>query len=191
MVRQGWLEVICGGMYSGKSELLMRNLRRAQYGKKSVIAFKPTIDTRYSKDAVVSHDGVSFQAHLVRSPSDIETQGQGFDVIGIDEAQFFPHEIVDVAQRLASMGKHVIVAGLDTDYQGRPFGPMGDLLAVADDVHKIHAVCVVCGAQATRSQRIVSNASTVLIGSTSMYEARCRKHWSPDPVEVADDTHNP
>ncbi len=176
------LEVICGGMYAGKSELLIHRLKRASYAKKSIIAFKPAIDNRYSAEDIASHSGVTFTSIPVKDTRDIikhtVANYQAYDVIGIDEAQFLDDGIVEVVEML-SKNHDVYVAGLDLDSAGRPFGSMPHLLAIADKVTKVSAVCMVCGADATRSQRLVDNSQQVMVGANGTYEARCRKCWSP------------
>lgn len=180
----GALEVIAGCMFAEKSETMIRRLRRAKYEKKRVAAVKPIIDDRYSANDIASHSGLTFTAVPVYSPKDILTIPDVVtaDFVGIDEAQFFDDSIVEVCQVLVSQGKRVLVAGLDQDFTGRPFGAMPTLLAVADFVTKLYAACTVCGLIATKSQRIVPTTVQVVPGGASAYEARCRKHWSPEPV---------
>jgi thymidine kinase len=182
----GALEVVTGCMFSDKSETLIRRLRRARYEKKRVVGVKPTIDTRYSEADIASHGGEKFPATPVAAARDIlAVPGVAdADVVGIDEAQFFDDSLLDVCRDLLMQGKHVIVAGLDQDYRGNPFGVMPTLLALADYVTKLHAACTVCGGVATKSQRIVANRALRLVGGADDYEARCRKHWSPEPVFV-------
>ncbi len=179
----GWVEVVAGCMFSGKSEELIRRLNRAVRARRTVLAIKPGIDTRYEVAALATHDGTKFEATAVRSSDEIMALCANFEVIGIDEAQFL-EGLVEVAHDLAMMGKRVIVAGLDLDYRGMPFGPVPALMATAEVVDKLHAVCVTqgCQAPATRSQRIAASEERVLVGSTGVYEARCRRHWSPLPV---------
>jgi thymidine kinase len=193
----GSLEVIVGSMFSGKSEELIRRLRRAQIARQKVQVFKPKIDDRYHAENVMSHDQNSISAKAIQKSSEI-LAAIDFDtqVIGIDEGQFFDPEIVQVAQSLAQQGLRVLVAGLDTDWQGKPFEPMPTLMAVADQVTKQHAVCVVCGAAASRTQRtgFPQNASTerVLVGAHDSYEARCRMHFKPEvvvPAQKWNETH--
>ena len=171
----GWIEVICGSMFSGKSEELIRRLRRAQIAKQRVQIFKPLIDSRFSEDHIVSHSDMKMKSQLVRGAREIlsavEAQTQ---VIGIDEGQFFDAELVPVCNELADMGKRVIVAGLDQDYRGRPFDPMPQLLSIAEYITKTLAICMQCGAPANRTQRTVNSAERVLVGATDSYEARCR-----------------
>ena len=162
-------------MFSGKSEELIRRLRRAQIAKQRVQIFKPIMDTRFSEDHIVSHSDMKIKSQLVRGARDIlEAVDSRTQVIGVDEGQFFDLELVVVCNRLADMGRRVIVAGLDQDYRGRPFDPMPQLLAVAEYITKTLAICMRCGAPANRTQRTVSNPERVLVGATDSYEARCR-----------------
>ncbi|HRK01786.1 MAG TPA: thymidine kinase [Oligoflexia bacterium] len=171
----GWIEVVCGSMFSGKTEELIRRLKRAQIARVKVQCFKPVIDDRYSKDHVMSHDATRISSIQIDRPWQIlEQLGDNTRVIGIDEIQFFDDSIVEVAQKLANRGVRVILAGLDQDYLGQPFGPMPRLLAIAEDVTKLSAICVQCGAPAHRTQRLVSRAEQIAVGSKDMYEARCR-----------------
>jgi thymidine kinase len=171
----GWIEVICGSMFSGKSEELIRRLRRAQIAKQRVQIFKPKVDSRFSDDHIVSHSDMKMKSQLVGKAAEIPELVDGrTQVIGIDEAQFFDLDLVAVCNRLADMGKRVIVAGLDQDYRGRPFDPMPQLLAIAEYITKTLAICVRCGAPANRTQRTVNNAERVLVGAMDSYEARCR-----------------
>ena len=172
--RKGRIEVICGSMFSGKTEELIRRLRRAEFAKQRVEIFKPAIDTRYSEEEVVSHDAKAIMSTPVDVPASILLLAEEADVVGIDEAQFFDNSIVDVCNRLASAGKRVIVAGLDMDFKGKPFGPMPALLAVAEEVTKVHAICVHCGALAYVSHRIVKSDKQVLLGEKDEYEPLCR-----------------
>ncbi|MCR5819604.1 MAG: thymidine kinase [Bacteroidaceae bacterium] len=174
MMRRGRVEVICGSMFSGKTEELIRRMKRAQFAKQKVEIFKPAIDTRYSEEDVVSHEGNSISSTPVESSASILLMGSDTDVIGIDEAQFFDDGIVDVVNEMASRGIRVIVAGLDLDFKGKPFGPMPALCAVADDVTKVHAICVRCGALAYVSHRIVAGEKQVMLGETHEYEPLCR-----------------
>ncbi len=172
--------MICGCMFSGKTEALITQIRRAQIARLRFQVFKPVVDTRYALDAVASHDRTEFPATNVKTAQEILHLVEPFtEVIGIDECQFFTNDIADVATALATSGRRVILAGLDTDWQGQPFGPMPQLLALADVIHKQYAICVVCGAPATRTQRIVGANGQFLLGSTESYEARCRKHFDP------------
>lgn len=176
-VRFGWIEAVCGCMFSGKTEELIRRMKRAQIARQKVQIFKPAIDTRYGEDCVATHDAAKLSSTPVQNAEDIlEHLDDSTRVVGIDEAQFFGEEIVDVAERLANRGLRVVVAGLDMDYRGKPFGPMPRLLCVAEQVTKLSAICVVCGAPATRSQRISTSEEQVLVGATDHYEARCRDH---------------
>jgi len=171
----GWIEVICGSMFSGKSEELIRRLRRAQIAKQRVQIFKPRVDSRFSDDHIVSHSDMKMKSQLVANAAEIPELVDGrTQVIGIDEAQFFDLDLVAVCNRLADMGKRVIVAGLDQDYRGRPFDPMPQLLSIAEYITKTLAICMLCGAPANRTQRTVNNAERVLVGATDSYEARCR-----------------
>jgi len=173
------LEVICGGMFAGKSELLIQRLNRAGYAKKNIVAFKPAIDNRYSVTEIASHSGHTYKSIAVKWASDIPYYiTNDIDVIGIDEAQFFDDYIIELVQMLSSK-VDIYVAGLDLDSAGKPFGSMPHLLAIADKVTKVSAVCMKCGADATRSQRLVSNSEQVLVGAKDSYEARCRKCWTP------------
>lgn len=175
MHRQGRIEVICGSMFSGKTEELIRRMRRAQFAKQKVEIFKPSIDTRYSDEDVVSHDHHVISSTPIDSSASILLLSSGIEVVGIDEAQFFDDALVDVCNQLASRGVRVIVAGLDMDYKGVPFGPMPALCAIADEVTKVHAICVKCGALAYVSHRTVANSHRVLLGETSEYEPLCRE----------------
>jgi thymidine kinase len=172
--RSGWIEVICGSMFSGKTEELIRRLKRAQIAKLKVEIFKPSIDVRYDETAVVSHDANSIPSTPVDNSNNIMILAQDVDVVGIDEAQFFDEGIVDVCNYLAERGIRVIVAGLDMDYLGKPFGPMPALLAIAEYVTKVHAVCMKCGALAQYSHRIVANDKRVLLGEKDSYQPLCR-----------------
>lgn len=175
----GWLEVICGSMFSGKTEELIRRLKRARIAQQRVAIFKPTIDTRYSEDEVVSHDASALVSTPVHAAAQITLLAGEADVVGIDEAQFFDDELVAVAQQLASDGKRVIAAGLDQDFRGVPFDPVPQLMSVAEYVTKLHAICVVCGAPANHSQRVRSGEGRVMLGTNETYEPRCRRHFSP------------
>lgn len=175
MMRTGRIEVVCGSMFSGKTEELIRRMKRAQFAHQNVEIFKPAIDTRYSDADVVTHEGVAINSTPVDNSSSILLLGSDCDVIGIDEAQFFDDGIVDVCNELARRGVRVIVAGLDMDFRGQPFGPMPALCAIADDVTKVHAICVKCGNLAYVSHRIVDNDRRVLLGETAEYEPLCRE----------------
>lgn len=171
---QGWVEVICGCMFSGKTEELIRRMRRAIIAKQQVQIFKPKLDNRYHLENVVSHNQNSIRSTPVDNPKEIIFQSVGCSVVGIDEAQFFNEDIIEVIQHLAKHGKRVIVAGLDMDFAGEPFGPMPKLLAMAEFVTKVHAICARCGSLANYSYRLVKAQDQVLIGETDAYEARCR-----------------
>ena len=168
--RPGRIEVVCGSMFSGKTEELIRRLKRAKFAKQKVEIFKPSIDTRYSEDEVVSHDRHSIPSTPVESSASILLLSSDIDVVGIDEAQFFDDRRVEVCNELAFRGVRVIVAGLDMDFKGRPFGPMPALCAVADEVTKVHAICVKCGALAYVSHRLVANDKRVMLGEQTAYE---------------------
>ena len=175
----GWIEVVTGCMFSGKTEELIRRLRRAQIARQQVVIFKPRIDTRYSADHIVSHNEQSLSSILIENPREILELAKNAQVIGIDESQFFSPDLVAVAEQLASMGKRVIIAGLDQDYKGRPFEPMPQLLAIAEYITKTLAICVVCGNPADRTQRITPQQELVVVGARDVYEARCRKCFVP------------
>ena len=172
--RRGWIEVVCGSMFSGKTEELIRRLTRARIARQQVEIFKPAVDTRYDAEDVVSHNASRIRSTPVAVASEILLLAAGSDVVGIDEGQFFDDSLVEVCQQLANSGIRVIVAGLDMDYLGRPFGPMPALLATAEYVTKVHAVCVCCGEIASYSYRIAASENQVLLGETDSYEARCR-----------------
>lgn len=172
--KSGCIEVVCGSMFSGKTEELIRRLKRAKFARQRVEIFKPTIDTRYSDEDVVSHDQNSIRSTPIDSSAAILLLAADIDVVGIDEAQFFDNGLVDVCNQLANSGIRVIVAGLDMDYQGRPFGPIPNLLAVADEVTKVHAICVKCGALAYVSHRLVKDDRRVMLGEQQEYEPLCR-----------------
>ena len=171
----GRIEVVCGSMFSGKTEELIRRMRRAQFARQKVEIFKPSIDTRYSEEEVVSHDHNAIPSTLIDASAQILLLATDIDVVGIDEAQFFDEGLVDVCNELANRGVRVIVAGLDMDYKGVPFGPIPSLCAIADEVTKVHAICVRCGALAYVSHRKVSNDRRVLLGETDEYEPLCRE----------------
>ena len=173
-IHQGRIEVICGSMFSGKTEELIRRLKRARIARQKVEIYKPSIDTRYSDEDVVSHDSNSIASTPVDSARSILLLASEAQVVGIDEAQFFDASLVDVCNELARNGKRVIVAGLDMDFQGVPFGPMPALCAVAEQVTKVHAICVRCGNLAHVSHRIVKNEEQVLLGEQAEYEPLCR-----------------
>jgi thymidine kinase len=176
----GWLEVVCGPMFSGKSEEMIRRLRRAEIAGQSVVIFKPAIDDRYDAADVVSHAGIRMRAVPVGCVEDLAERARGYEVVGIDEVQFFDHEVVGAALRLADAGARVIAAGLDQDFRRLPFGPMPELLAHAEFVDKLQAVCHRCGGGATTTQRLVDrrpapySGATIVVGANEQYEARCR-----------------
>jgi len=172
--RKGWIEVICGSMFSGKTEELIRRLKRAKIARQKVEIFKPEVDRRYDDEAVVSHDENQIHSTPVPASANIPLLVNDEDVIGIDEAQFFDQELVGVCNQLANQGVRVIVAGLDMDYKGKPFGPIPALLATAEYVTKVHAICVKCGNLANHSHRINHNEELVMLGETDSYEPLCR-----------------
>ena len=176
----GWIEVIAGCMFSGKTEELIRRLRRAQIAKQNVKIFKPKIDTRFSDNSIVSHSEQSLPSVMIDNINEILTLGKDAQVIGIDEAQFFSNDIINVCNELANNGKRVIVAGLDQDFKGLPFEPMPQLLAIAEYITKTLAICVVCGNPADKTQRKTTSGERVIVGASDVYEARCRKcHYIP------------
>lgn len=176
--RSGWIEVICGSMFSGKTEELIRRLKRAKIANQKVEIFKPQLDTRYDPRKVVSHDENSILATPVENAAKLLDLAEGVSVVGVDEAQFFDEGLTDICQKLALNGVRVIVAGLDMDYKGRPFGPMPDLLAVAEYITKVHAICSHCGNLATHSYRLTIDESQVVLGEKDLYEPRCRTCFS-------------
>ena len=181
----GWIEVVCGPMFSGKSEELIRRLRRAEIARQRVQIFKPGIDQRYANDHIVSHSELKIQSEGVKDWQELEKKlDWRTEVIGIDEAQFLGEGIVDLVVRLADMGKRIIIAGLDTDYLGRPFHPMPELLAVADDITKYLAICMQCGNPAKHTQRLVASEELVVVGAAGMYEARCRRCFEPNLAKL-------
>lgn len=173
-IKSGCVEVICGSMFSGKTEELIRRLKRAQFANQKIAIFKPTIDNRYSDVDVVSHDLHSIKSTPVTSPVKMLEVDDDVQVVGIDEAQFFDASLVEVVQTLANKGVRVIIAGLDTDYLGKPFGPMPALMAIAEDVQKVHAICVKCGNLANHSHRLSSSTRLVELGEKDIYEPLCR-----------------
>ena len=176
----GWIEVITGSMFSGKSEELIRRIRRAQIARQKVQIFKPQIDTRYADDHIVSHSEMRIPSVAVRSSRELlERVAAETEVVGIDEGQFFDQELPMICNTLADMGKRVIVAGLDQDYLGRPFEPMPQLLAIAEYITKTLAICMVCGSPANHTQRLVASSERVLVGAQGTYEARCRHCFDP------------
>ena len=172
--KSGSVEVICGSMFSGKTEELIRRLRRAQFAGQKIAIFKPKVDVRYSEDNVVSHDLKSVPSTAVSSPTEIFLMDSDVRVVGIDEAQFFDDSIIKVVQTLADRGVRVIIAGLDTDYLGKPFGPMPGLMAIAEEVQKVHAICVKCGNLANHSHRLTKDHNLVVLGEKDIYEPLCR-----------------
>ena len=176
--RSGWIEVICGSMFSGKTEELIRRIKRAKIANQKVLIFKPKKDIRYGNDVVVSHDSNSFDSIPIELSNEILQHTNEVNVIGIDEAQFFDEQLPDVCQKLALHGKRVILAGLDMDFLGRPFGPMPNLLAVAEYITKVHAICPHCGNLATHSYRLSQEKDTVVLGEKDKYEPRCRVCYS-------------
>jgi thymidine kinase len=196
MKQTGWLEVICGSMFSGKSEELIRRVRRAQFAKQEIRVFKPKLDNRYSEEAVVSHNGTSVIAKPVESSADILGEvSASVDIVAIDEVQFFDEGIVEVVQKLADRGHRVVTAGLDQDFRGEPFGPMPRLMAGAEQVTKLQAVCSVCGSPASRTQRLINGEPAcyddpiILVGASEAYEPRCRHHHQvPKGISVSQET---
>ena len=184
-----WIEVIVGCMFSGKSEELIRRIKRAIIANQRAIVFKPQIDNRYEIDKVVSHNGISIKAVVVNNTNEIKRIAEDYNVIGIDEAQFFDSSLINIVEELADNGKRVIIAGLDQDFRGEPFGIIPHLMAIADSVDKLHAICVVCGAVATKSQRLINdkpasyNDPIILVGSKEVYQPRCRKCYNK-PIKV-------
>lgn len=189
----GWIEVICGSMFSGKTEELIRRLKRAEFAGQKVEIFKPQVDTRYDEEEVVSHDQNSISSTPVRSSGNIILLADQAQVVGIDEAQFFDEELVNVCVQLAALGKRVVIAGLDMDYRGRPFGPMPGLMAVAEYVTKVHAICVKCGSLANHSHRVIDSEKLVELGEQQEYEPLCRACFSVfgKPVEPQKKVPNP
>src|SRR4051812_31237168 len=184
----GWIEVVCGPMFSGKSEELIRRLRRAEIARQRVQIFKPGIDQRYSEDHIVSHSELRIRSVGVKDAADVEAHlDRRTEVIGIDEAQFLGEAMVDLVVRLADLGKRVIIAGLDTDYLGRPFHPMPELLAVADEITKTLAICMQCGNPAKHTQRLIASEDLIVVGAAGLYEARCRRCFEANfPREKAE-----
>ncbi|MBM7580906.1 thymidine kinase [Jeotgalibacillus terrae] len=193
MKQTGWVEVICGSMFSGKSEELIRRVRRAQFARQHILVFKPKLDDRYSEEAIVSHNGASVIAVPVDHSSEILDQvTEKADLIAIDEVQFFDEEVVDVVTQLADKGFRVITAGLDQDFRGEPFGPVPRLMSLAEQVTKLQAVCAVCGSPASRTQRLIEGRPAgyddpvILVGASEAYEPRCRHHHEvPTGVTVS------
>jgi thymidine kinase len=179
----GWIEVICGCMFSGKTEELIRRLRRAQIAKQKVVIFKPRIDNRYSEDKIVSHNELSLSSIVIDNALEMKKLVNDAQVIGVDEAQFFSDELLKVAEDLADDKRRVIIAGLDQDYRGKPFGPMPHLLSIAEYITKTLAICMVCGNPADRTQRLTASKELVVVGAQNIYEARCRKCFVPPPED--------
>ncbi|MBA3768795.1 MAG: thymidine kinase [Acidobacteria bacterium] len=176
----GWIEVIAGSMFSGKSEELIRRLRRAKIARQKVQVFKPAIDVRYAHDQIVSHSEMRHESSTVETAAELRAKvEQGTEVVGIDEGQFFDNDLVEVANELADRGLRVIIAGLDQDYTGKPFEPMPQLLAIAEYITKTHAICMRCGQPANYSQRTFQSEERVAVGAGGMYEARCRRCFVP------------
>jgi thymidine kinase len=176
----GWIEVITGSMFSGKSEELIRRLRRAIIARQRVQVFKPAVDTRYASTQVVSHSRWRLEAERVTRPDEIvQRLDPRTEVVGIDEAQFFSEEIVGVINHIANLGKRVVLAGLDMDFRGQPFGPMPRVMAVAEEVEKVHAICARCGSPAAYTQRLTPAQEQVVVGAADIYEARCRRCFDP------------
>ena len=170
----GWIEVICGGMFSGKTEELIRRLRRAKIAKLSVVIFKPQLDSRFKKEHIVSHNQTEMKSILIEDPTKILKLAINYQVVGIDETQFFDNKIIEVCQKLVKDNKRIIIAGLDKDYQGRPFDPMPQLMAEADYLDKLRAICTRCGSPASNSQRITRDLEKIVLGELDKYEPRCR-----------------
>ena len=176
----GWIEVVCGPMFSGKSEELMRRLRRAMIARKRVQVFKPVIDDRYSHDEIVSHGDIRMKSAVISGATDIlQTLDWRTQVVGVDEANFLGPELIEVTRQLADSGKQVILAGLDTDFMGRPFSPIPELLAHAESITKTLAICMRCGNPAKHTQRLVESEDLIVVGAAGMYEARCRRCFEP------------
>jgi thymidine kinase len=185
---RGWIEVVVGSMFSGKTEELIRRLRRAEFARLKIQVFKPIIDKRYNISEVTSHNLTTISSLPIENAENIWDHLQpDTQVVGIDEGQFFSQNLVQVAQDLADRGLRVIIAGLDTDWQGKAFEPMPTLMAIAESVTKQHAVCVVCGALASRTQRTAGGPDQVLVGAHESYEARCRKHFKPEVDQPTQD----
>jgi thymidine kinase len=173
--KTGWIEIICGSMFSGKTEELIRRIHRAEFAHQKIQVFKPKIDDRYEKDHIVSHSKMKKPSIIVENSDEIFKQVEDdTDIVAIDEAQFFDKKIIEVCNKLADSGKRVIVAGLDQDYLGKPFGAMPTLLAIAEYVTKLNAICVKCGNPASRTQRLTHDTNQVIVGTNDIYEARCR-----------------
>src|SRR3954462_1101945 len=182
----GWIEVVCGPMFSGKSEELIRRLRRAEIARQRVQIFKPRIDERYSTNHIVSHSDLKIRSEAVKNADELMARVElRTEIIGIDEAQFLGDEIIPAVEKLADMGKRIIIAGLDTDYLGRPFHPMPELLAIADEITKALAICMQCGNPAKHTQRLIASEDLIVVGATGMYEARCRRCFEPNLAKDA------
>ncbi len=186
----GWIEVICGCMFSGKTEELIRRLRRAIIARQKVAIFKPRIDNRYSENHLVSHSELKIPSTVVDNARQILELSLESHVVGIDEAQFFDEELVEVSKKLANMGKRVIIAGLDMDYRGEPFEPIPQLLAVAEYITKTSAICVICGNPAHFTQRKIKKGARVIVGASDIYEARCRNCFEPPEPETLAEAPN-
>lgn len=178
--RRGWIEVVCGSMFSGKTEELIRRMKRAEFAKQKVEIFKPTVDTRYHEEDVVSHNENSIRSTPVPASSNILLLTNDVDVVGIDEAQFFDAELPNVCKQLANRGIRVIIAGLDMDFSGKPFGVMPSLMAMAEYVTKVHAICVKCGTLAQFSHRKIASEDVVLLGEVNEYEPLCRRCYNTE-----------
>jgi thymidine kinase len=187
----GWIEVVCGSMFSGKTEELIRRVRLARIAKQKTVIFKPRVDDRYAERQIVSHDDQRMDSvPIVHAEEILKRVDDDTDVVGIDEAQFFGMDLVAVCESLANRGKRVIVAGLDQDYRGRPFEPIPSLLAVAEFITKNLAICVKCGNPANRSQRITGSTERIVVGAAEAYEARCRHCFSPEPDSPSGGSHD-
>jgi thymidine kinase len=180
----GWIEVICGSMFSGKTEELIRRLKRAQIAGQKIEIFKPEVDIRYDEEEVVSHDENSLSSTPVKSSSNILILANDAEVVGIDEAQFFDLELINVCNQLATLGKRVVIAGLDMDFKGRPFGPMPGLMAIAEYVTKVHAICVKCGSLANHSNRVIDSEKLVELGERTEYEPLCRGCFAREDLKA-------
>lgn len=185
--KAGSIEVICGSMFSGKTEELIRRLKRAQFANQKVEIYKPSVDIRYSEDQVVSHDLHSIPSTPIDSPASMLLLSSDVEVVGIDEAQFFDETLIEVVQKLANRGIRVIIAGLDQDFSGKPFGPIPSLMAVAEDVQKVHAICVKCGSLANHSHRLSKSNQLVVLGEKDVYEPLCRHCYNAAVSREADE----
>ncbi len=182
-INSGWLEVICGCMFSGKTEEVIRRLRRAQIAKMSTIIFKPKIDSRYSESEIVSHNKNRMNSKIIKSAKEMISESKNIDVVAVDEAQFFDKNLIQVCKSLANNGKRVIVAGLDKDYRGLPFGPMPHIMCEADYLDKLRAICIKCGDPASYSQRMSEEKNQIVIGELDKYEAKCRNCFQPPHIK--------